>query len=545
MTRIQQVIGSALLAGSTCLCGQNLEQAEVRFPYQELKQLLARAESAGKPKAPEPALLSARLVLSLENGKPVLDASFRTASFDESVTLIPLVSGELTLDQQEPAEARILMRDGWLSLASDRAGTTEPRLLLRPVEDKDGFTLSLPPCPSSMLETRIDGDGQAFLITCGDRQEILAAGKRRPITDGGRELHIRLMDDSESREALRPPEPSEWSWQHQALVVPADGDLIYHLVARASAANGSGVEAVLPLPADARDITASGDDLLSHSAIRGANHAPVLSLRWKTRGILDRRITLSYRMPLRPLDRHWTLQAPGGGDAKTLFIITASPTLAYAAEGLSGPLSPQGLPASFASLLKGRPCHHLEAGTTAELKVSPIPVAATATGVVSQAEWNLKIEPDGAMLATGQMSVEHKDQIPFRFDTPEGMKLLSCDVGGKPHSPVDLGGGALQVTLPPAERGTLVCCSFTGSRDALDPVEGTLKLTLPQTPLFIHSLLWSLDLPPGYQAETHGNLRRTASPDKEHPARISLRKNLCRDERPEIHVFYQRQDLNR
>jgi hypothetical protein len=70
-----------------------------------------------------------------------------------------------------------------------------------------------------------------------------------------------------------------------------------------------------------------------------------------------------------------------------------------------------------------------------------------------------------------------------------------------------------------------------------------LKLSLPQTPLFLHSLLWHIDLPPGYQAETHGNLTRIAATGGT-PSRISLRKNLCRDERPEVQVFYQRSDLN-
>jgi hypothetical protein len=75
-------------------------------------------------------------------------------------------------------------------------------------------------------------------------------------------------------------------------------------------------------------------------------------------------------------------------------------------------------------------------------------------------------------------------------------------------------------------------------------VEGTLKLSLPRTPLFLHSLLWHIDLPQGYQAETHGNLTRVTATGGP-PSRISLRKNLCRDERPETQVFYQRADLNR
>ena len=87
--------------------------------------------------------------------------------------------------------------------------------------------------------------------------------------------------------------------------------------------------------------------------------------------------------------------------------------------------------------------------------------------------------------------------------------------------------------------------TFTGLRPALDPVEGTLKLDLPQTPVFIHTLSWVIEMPPIYQAETHGNLIRSTTTDKSGGSRIHLTKNLCRDERPEINVFYQRADIRR
>ena len=91
---------------------------------------------------------------------------------------------------------------------------------------------------------------------------------------------------------------------------------------------------------------------------------------------------------------------------------------------------------------------------------------------------------------------------------------------------------------------SIVTCAFTRAGDPLDPVEGTLALELPRTPLFIHALEWKIELPAIYQAETHGNLKRVPSPGG-NPSLIALRKNLCRDERPETRLFYQRTDLNR
>jgi hypothetical protein len=363
------------------------------------------------------------------------------------------------------------------------------------------------------------------------------------LPNGGQTVAIRLLDSGETRKALAPPEPSTWSWQHQALVTPGESDLIYQMITRASAANGSGVAAQLSLPPDAQDVTVTGEDLTSHSTIRGDNRSLALALQWKTRGLLDRQLMISYRMPLRPLDRSWKLQSPGDEDTRTRFIIANTPLLSYRAEGLSAQLTPQGLPATLAEALKGGTCQHLEGGTAAELTVNPIPVAATAEGVVNDAAWLMKMEPDGATLLTGILTVEHKGPLGFEFDTPEGMKLLSCETSGRPCHPVDLGNGKLMVPLSAAGQKTQLTCSFTGNINPLDPVEGTLKLSLPQTPLFIHSLIWNVEMPSGYQAETHGNLKRVTSTGP--GSTIALRKNLCRDERPEVNVFYQRNNLNR
>jgi hypothetical protein len=527
------------------LRGQGLDDAEVRIPYGELTQLLARAQPPAKPPSPKPALLAARLRLSFENGRPVLDATFRATCFGSEVALVPLVAGDVSLEKQDPKDAVLVVEGKSLCLALDHAGIRTLQLRLLPILSKNRFALSVPACPSVIFETGELPADRSVVLGCAETEETLAAGQIRPLPHDGQTLTIRMLDSHETREALRPPDPSIWTWQNQALVIPADGGLIYQTIARASAADGSGVEAVLPMPPEAQDVTVTGDDLVSQTKIRGANRALGITLVWKTRGILDRQVALAYRMPLRPLDRTWHLQAPGGEGTRTRFIIATSPVLAYSADGLTQPLSAQGLPATFAESLQGTSCQHLEAVTTADLTVTPIPVAATADGVVNTAEWSLKIEPDGAMLATGDLKIEHKGQLGFVLDTPEGMKLLSCEVAGKPVLPVDLGAGALKITLPAQGASSRLTCAFTGRTTALDPVGGTVKLSLPKVPLFIHALVWCVDLPAGYQAETHGNLTRQQAATSAPPSRITLKKNLCRDERPEIQLFYQRSDLNR
>lgn len=544
MANIHPLVAGTFLALAIHGQAQKLDDAEVRISYGELKQLLTRAEPMAKPKTPPPALLSVRLRLSIEDDHPVINATFRTLGFSNETALVPLVAGDVSLETQVPEDAVILTENGSLCLASGKTGAHTHQLRLLPIIGESGFSITIPPCPSLVFETGDLPADRSVVLLAGTTEETLAAGQIRPLPNTGQALGIRMLDSRETREALRPPEPSAWTWQHQALVIPSDGDLIYQIIARASAADGSGVEALLPMPPDAQDITISGDDLVSHTKSRGENRTLGLSLVWKTRGILDRQLVISYRMPLRPLDRTWKLQAPGGGDTRTRFIIATSPLLAYMAEGLSAPLLAQGLPAPLARLLAGATCHQLEAASTADLAVTHVPVATTEEGVVKQAEWVVKIEPDGSLLATGDLIIEHKGPLGFVFDTPPDMRLLSCELGGQPVSPVDLGEGRLKIALLPQGGNSRIACAFTRSGQALDPVEGTLKLSLPQTSFFIHSLLWHIDLPSGYQAETHGNLTRIPTTGGT-PSRVSLGKNLCRDERPEIHVFYQRADLNR
>jgi hypothetical protein len=548
MTRFTPLIGAALLTWPAATCGQTLEDAEVRLPYGELKRLLTQAEPAPTKPARPPALLSARLKLAIEDGRAVIDASFRATGFSaDELAMLPLLAGELALAEQDPEDAVVLIEEGAFCLGIDSAGTRTVRLKLLPVMAGDGFTLKLPPCPAAIFETAELTGGVSVMIERDGNSEPLTSGQLRALPNTGCDLRVRILDESQTREMLRPVEASEWTWQQQALVLPEDGGLVYQVLATASADGGSGIQASLPMPADAREIEVTGEDLTSQAMTPGQGRQRDLALVWKTRGLLDRQVMIRYRMPLRPLDESWTLEAPGNGGTRTRFIIAAAPLLQYSADGLSAALTADGLPSALGSFLNGGLCHDLEGDTRAVLKVTRMPVAATAEGVVSRAEWSHKVEPDGAMLVTGLMAIDHKGPVRFPLDTPEGMTLLSCEVSGKPVSPVDLGGGLLGIPLAPQDGTTTVSCTFTaaGSETGLDPVEGVLGLSLPRTPFFIHSLSWSIQLPAGYQAETHGNLTRTAATAKQGAAQITLGKNLCRDERPAVRVFYQRGDLNR
>jgi hypothetical protein len=405
--------------------------------------------------------------------------------------------------------------------------------------------LIVPPCPAAIFETGDLGEEWSVALKVDGREHLLGSNQILPLPLTGGTYEIRMLGGEETREALRPPEPSTWTWQNQALVTPGDGELSYQVLACASATGGSGIAATLALPADAREVKAAGEDLAGQKLVRGTDRSLALQIEWKTRGLLEREVVVFYQLPRRPLDRIWKLHAPSGpGKDSTLtrFIIAGSPELTYTADGLAGPFPPKGLPAGFIEKLAGVNCYQLEAAGPAELAVNPLPVVATAEATVSEAAWSAKLEPDGAMLVEGMMTVEHGGMLGVTLDVPPGLTLLACQVGGQSVTPVNLGEGKIEISLPAGGGKTRVSCAFTGRVAALDPVEGTLALVLPKSPLFIRSLIWKIELPRGYQAETHGNLLRTAEPN-EPPSRLTLRKNLCRDERPETNVFYQRSDL--
>ena len=545
MAKLHQLLVMIICTPSLAFAGPGLDQAEVKIPYGELRTLLADATHPVVSREPLATLLSARFRLAMVDGKAVIDATFRTATFSDGLAMIPLVGGEVTVESQKPADARVLIQGKMLCLAQEKAGAQALEMRLLPAFGTEGASLVVPSCPAALFETgELGGDRSVALVVDG-KEQMLEANRlvAFPLTGGS--FKIRLLGGEETREALRPPEPSVWTWQHQVLVLPADGEIGYRVLGRAAAGGGSGVSAMLTLPADARDVKVMGDDLAEQKVSRAADRSQALQIVWKTRGLLEREISISYLLPRRPLDRRWKLQAPAGpgeDSTRARFIILGSPELAYAAEGLSGPFSPKGLPGALTEELKGEACYQLEAAATAELTVTPLPVVATAEATISEAVWTVKLEPDGAMLVEGAMNLEHRGSLGLTLEVPPGMTLLACDVAGQAATPVNLGEGKLELTLPAAGQKTRVSCSFTGRTAALDPVEGMLELALPKTPLFIRALTWRIDLPRGYQAETHGNLVRAADP-ADPASRLTLRKNLCRDERPATAVFYQRSNL--
>ena len=540
---MKHLLLAAFLATPLLVAADPLEDAEVRLPYSEIRRLLDERKEPAPAEVLPSSLASARFKVSREGGRIVIDAAFRTVRFSDRPTLVPLLGGAVALERSEPADLGLLVKDGQICHASAEPGSSA--FTARFLGGADEVELTLPTSPSLILETAEPG----FIVVTGDREQPLLPGQSLPLPAAGAVVTLRALSTREAEESLRPPQPSDWTWQHQALVRDAEGELEHFVIARASATTGSGLSAELLLPADARDVEATGEDLASSRGTRDADGSVRLLLEWKSRDLLEREVTLTYRRPLRPLDASWQLAAPRGAgeqSSRTRFLIAANPRRAFEAAGLAGPFDPDGLPPKLRELLAGSTYHTLESKDhAAELGARELPLVATAEAVISEATWALRQESDGALLAEGLLKIEHRQPLRVAFDSPAGFTLLSCAVNGIDTRPVDRGEGRIEIPLPRAgKEASLVQLSFTAAGEALDPVSGTLALALPRTPLFIRALSWRIDLPAAYRSEVHGNLIRDSLAAADPPSAIRLRKNLCRDEVPAVSVFYQRADLS-
>jgi hypothetical protein len=529
-----------LTASATWLHAQPAPDGEVRLPLSELRRLLAEHKpepAADKPPSsvPPPVLLSARLVISRESDQPQIEARFRVMSFDEQHAVTPLFQGNLSLLENDPQEPVLIRENNHTCLVTERKGLHEIALRLIPTT-QDAYTLRIPECASRILECGKFSDKEGIEITTGTEKRILKPGEHYalPMTDADIQWKITRTDKPVI--VAPPPKPSTWTWRHEVLVLPQNDFLEHRSSSRASAQDGAGAEAKIALPRGAYEVQAEGPDLVKSTTTASDSGTPVLHLLWKTHGILERRVEIRYCLSASPLDPEWTLQAPAGSDIR--YLLAAHPQFNYEADPLPPPVPPVGLPSTWVDALQGNQVHAFPADGPATIRIAAKPVAETATGVVPEANWDVQIEPDGALIATGVFLISHKAPYDFTWQVPAGMDLLSCELNQSTTPPTQLGERRMSLHLSgTSDTAKIVKLTFTGRTETLHPLEGTLDLALPITPSFIAKLDWLIRLPDGYQAETSGNLTRI--PVKSAASTVHLRKNLCRNEQPQARLFYQ------
>ena len=541
MTRLSLPLWIALT--SSLAIGQSLEEAKITLPYPELKSLLQPTSPSAA--TPLPSRLSTHLKWTIVNEQPVIEATFRVASYSDALQQVALLNGAFAMDQVDPATTILSTQEQELRLSCQRSGVHSFKALIHPIESNQDFSLQLPSCPSIVLDVAELPKNLSYTLTSQRGLEILKSNSTHHFSHQGDTLTFHRLQSEEQQALTQAPIPSDWSWQHESLVQVKQDQLTYQIISHATATSGSGMEAQLQIPHEARNLLIAGDDLLQYKLTRTENRQQIAHLSWKSRDILDRSLVITYQMPIRPMDASWTLQSPGDSSSQSRYYLSHSPSIHYGHPKISQPFAAASLPSTLSAYHDRSDLISLDGSNREELKVERIPVAVTSNSTIQQAIWSVKIEPDGAMLLTGEWKVTHHGAYECLIDTPQGLSLLTANIDQTPTAPIDLGKGQLKFSGRSTENQTTITCEFTGKLEAFNPIEGTLSLDLPKTPTFINSLDWFVQLPAGYQAQAQGNLKTLPTRSSDPPNSIHLQKNLVRDERPSIHLFYQKNNLAR
>jgi hypothetical protein len=561
---------SACILLAATLCGfataappaaPELDRAFVTIPYAELRALWEagqrKTEAAKPPAAPVPNLVHrAELRLTLGEPRSALVATFDTETLAPGWQTIPLINGDAQLESADAAGAQVLCKDGY-SLLLEKPGKTQATLRLvtrgtKSLTPQNPLRFTLGAATVKRLQvagipagSEVRVNGVAGVVKDGIASFPLA-GEPGDITVQLAEPRIEVPP--------RPPTPSQWQTQSQTLVRYAEGRLHFQSRVFAHADGGSGLEMLLALPANAAAIQATGDDVTEAVSLRLDDGRRLLRVRWKTADVLDREVAVTYSVPQSPLAEQWTLQAPSApeqADAKHLFAIIPADGLELKGDGLRAAVASHRLPQWMRAAIAGAPFVTAEAGAQLALQTIWLPTVATAEAIVTEAKCQLQLVSDGAQRIAATYAIRHQTPLTWRLELPPDVELLSCTIGGVAAQPVQREKGAIDLALPApgdaAKGQTQVALVYSAKTKPLDPVSGQVALELPRTLLFIERLDWSIALPDAFEiSAAQGNVSIAAgSESAATPATISLRKDLCRAERPGVEIFYQRRSLEK
>jgi hypothetical protein len=539
----------------------DLGRAFVTIPYAELRALWEAGQRKPEPVAPPevapvPFLVHrADVRIALGEAASKIDAEFEVEALEKKWQRIPLLGGEVRLDKAEAGERSIVWDEGYALLTNVpgrtpvalHLATRGARHLTVPLKLKLGSAsvkrLSVSGIPAG-LEARVNGqsaptaNGVAVFLLPGNAGEV--------------SLELTVPKIAEAPKPPPPITPSHWQTQSQVLVRFAEGRLRFAARVFARADDGSGLDLTLALPANAGAITVTGEDVADWSQTRADDGRRLLRIRWKTRDVLDRELTLSYAVPQSSLAEQWTLQAPTAPDdkdARHLFAILPADGLELKGDALRSAVESRRLPEWMRAEIGGAAFMTAESAAQLVLQTHWLPAIATAEAIVSEARGGLRLVADGATQTAVTYTIKHAAPLAWRLELPEKVELLSCTVGGVAARPIQRENGVIELALPTPKDGTTsVALVYTAKLKALDPVSGDVGLELPRTALFIERLDWSITLPATFEITAiDGNVSASGSTAESTGGDriISLRKDFCRAERPAVSLFYQRRSLEK
>lgn len=528
----------------------DLSEARVTLPYGELKALWQAAQREPTPEKRKPpveaTLQAARYQLALKGDHASGVVDYETQSFTDEWTVIPLLGAQTQIDEVEPADVQLIVREGHYALVTNQPGKQKLRIKFaaKLTGTTDGAHFHLETSAAAINTLSVSGIPDKQMLRIADATQLSAEKDRASFR---LPAQAQLDFDVIPEKPLTPPAPSRWKLGAHALVQFGDGKLNYTARLAANTDHGSGLAMELEFPAGVSVTKLSGADLADWQAVTTESQTRRVHVRWQTRDLLRRELEVEYNFAQPLTAGEWSLKSPRLTEGETnppLYVVLSQPGLELAAATQTA--APRQLPAWLLGFVDGK--DYLVFVGDNPLTAKWLPLVETAQAIVETSTAKMRIVADGAALTEIEYKIRHERALSWRVDLPEGCELLASSVDGRPVSPIDRGDHVLEFSLPSGKALSAVAFSYTAKKPPFKPVSGQIAVELPQTDLLVHSLDWELRIPIAYEiAAFEGNVESAPSSNATDKTSrvIQLHKELCKKERPRAEFFYQKPQPNK
>jgi hypothetical protein len=524
----------------------DLTDARVTIPYSELKTLWTAAQQVpvitAAPLPPvDSTLVSAHYQLAINGEQATGSVDFETQDFTDQWIVMPLLGTEAQLESVQPADAQIIVRDGFYAFVSNHPGkqVISIRFAAKVNAVPDGAQLRMAIAPASINTLTVTGVPQKQALRVADGTEVSEDNTGAKFLVAPKDhLEVNIL----AEKSLAAPIPSAWNIEPQAFVHLTDGKLAYQTRVAASASNGSGLSIDLQIPPDANVSNITGDDIAGWQIKTGENQTHLAHIQWQTRDILRRQVEILYDLPQPLTAAEWKLESPravGGATSPPLYMVALEPGLELTTKAANA--VPRQLPNWLAAHADGT--NYLIFVGEQPLQARWLPLIETPHAVAESVQAKMQIVTDGALLTEVDYSIRHETAFAWQLTLPEGAELLASSVDGRQVNPIDRGAHVIEFSLPAGAAASQVKVSYTSKGPAFEPVSGKLDLDLPQTDLLTNKLDWELQIPAAYEvAAFQGNVEPGTNTDQPDPNSrlIRLHREIFKGEHPSVELFYQK-----
>jgi len=535
----------ALLFTTLTLSAKELPDAQVTLPYSEIRELLRKVENLKdeqKQQSPVSAIISnAAYELTLDqNDSAQGTVTFHISSLSDRWQLLPILDSRSIITQIEPAEALIMTEKelGNYSLVLKKTGHTKLTVhFLIPQSEDHLFRFYAPPATSAGMT--LTNSNAAPLKINGAHQNKLSHNLYHIPSSGG--------FISGKRGQQKQSRPTQWKSTVESLITSNPEELTIQSKFQLSTDEVTpGYQATIELPRLAEIKEVKSSHLEKHRVFLGdQNTTQNLELHWNSEGIANRQFSVIYTMP-RPLDKgQWNIQLPRlETPLKTTgtVVIVAPDELTLSSKNIK-PLE-QALPSWMKPHVHSSTPLILNLNEQQQCLLESIPKQRMAISqlTIKKSQYETLIVNTGGLLTKGTIELEHDGPASWNFTLPDGAHLLTCSIDNISTNPIQNTNNALELPLKNPSGKSIIHLSFTTKTSPLNPVEGSLSLSLLQTKIFKYEQCWNIQLPSEYETTAvDGNLPFDPRPSK--GQKLHLIKKLSQNETPFIQVYYQKKSL--